>query len=1001
MIERIVGAGQRFRLLILPIAAAAMLVGAIQLPSARVDVLPEFAAPTVRIQTEALGLSAAEVEQLVTVPLEQNLLVGVAWLDEIRSESMTGLSSIELVFQPGTPVLDARQMVQERLTHAHTLPNVSKLPVMLQPVSSSNRVLMVEMSSTSVSMIDQSVLARWRIKPRLLGIPGVANVSIWGQRERQLQVQVDPVKLKAAGVSLSQVTETTANSLWVSPLTYVEASTPGSGGFIDGPNQRLGIRHVLPITDASDLAKVIVDGTAGTNPLRLGDVADVVEDHQPLIGDAVVDSGRGLTLVIEKFPDANAREVSRMVEEALGSMAVGLPGITVDTKTFQPASFIDTALDNLTVALLVGLAMLLIVLFLLTLGWRSVLIGLLSATVSLALGVFALQWLGVTFNGLILAGLVIALGVIIDDAVVGVDHIVRRLRAREEGAEALTVMREALSRVWVPLAFATVAIAATAVPLLLFNGLAGEFLAPMATAYLLAVAVSAIVALTVTPALAAVLLAKTPVAQREPAVRRWLAGVTDRVATVPRLAFGLLALLVIGGAVAAPALSAGGLMPALQDRDLLVNWGTVAGTSRGEFVRLTDKVTGELRAIEGVRGVGAHIGRAVTGDEVTDVHSGQLWVSIAPDADYERTVAAVRESIGGYPGTSSQIRGYHNDILNNAQPGAVGTLTVRVYGNDADVLRTKANEIQGLLAKTGGIAQARVNQEIAAPTVQIKVDLAKAQDHGLKPGDVRRQAATLVSGVEVGNIFEEQKVFDVIVIGVADLRHSLSAAQDLLIDKPDGTQVRLGDVAEVKITTNPNVIRHDAVSRYLDVTADLDGASVDDVHAQIKTVTFPSEHHAEILGATPDQANDWLYMLIIFGVAGIAVFLLLQAGFSSWGRAGIGFLTLLGSLSGAIAAAAVFGVTATVALLGGILAVAALALRWLFLQDRTPVVVTGLGFALVLLPMIVLGAVPGYETIRPLAIVAIGGLITTILVNLLVVPALVAPQQEEREISHA
>ncbi len=999
MIERIVGAGQRFRLLILPVAAAAMLAGAIQLPSARVDVLPEFAAPTVKIQTEALGLSAAEVEQLVTVPLEQNLLVGVAWVDEIRSESMTGLSSIELVFEPGTPVLDARQMVQERLTHAHILPNVSKLPVMLQPVSVSNRVLMVEMSSTSTSMIDQSVLARWRIKPRLLGIPGVANVSIWGQRERQLQVQVDPAKLKAAGVTLSQVTETTANSLWVSPLTYVEASTPGSGGFIDGPNQRLGIRHVLPITDADDLAKVIVDGTAGGKPLRLGDVAEVVEDHQPLIGDAVVDSSRGLTLVIEKFPDANAREVTRLVEEALAGMAVGLPGITVDTKTFQPASFIDTALANLTVALLVGLAMLLIVLFLLALGWRSVVVGLVSAVVALGLGVFVLQWLGVTFNAMILTGLVMALGIIIDDAVLSVDRIVRRLRERDAEAEPLQVMREALSRAWAPLVFATVAIAVTAVPLFLFNGLAGSFLAPMAMAYLLAVAVAALVALTVTPALAAVLLAKTPAAQGQ--------AKTPRIKPIGyRLALGLVLLLAIGGAAATPALSSGGLMPALQDRDLLISWSAVAGTSRGEFVRLTDAVTGELRGIQGVRGVGAHIGRAITGDDVTDVHSGQLWVSVDPKADYGRTVAAVRDSVGGYPGTRSEIRGYHNEILVSAQTGGSNTLTVRIYGNDANMLRTKAEEIRGLLGKTGGLADARINQEIEGPTVQIKVDLAKAQEHGLKPGDVRRQAATLVSGVEVGSIFEDQKVFDVMVVGVADLRHSLTTAQDLLIDKPDRTQVRLGDVAEVKIVTNPNVIRHDAVSRYLDVTADLSGAGRDtitaEVRRQIKSVSFPNEHHAEILGASADQANDWLYVLVVFGVAGLAVFLLMQAAFSSWRRAGVGFLALLASLSGAVAAAAIFGVTATVPLLGGLLAVAALALRWVFVQGRTPVLITGLGFALALLPMVVLGAVPGFEVIRPLATVVLGGLVTTILVNLLAVPALLAPQkEEEREPSHA
>ena len=286
--------------------------------------------------------------------------------------------------------------------------------------------------------------------------------------------------------------------------------------------------------------------------------------------------------------------------------------------------------------------------------------------------------------------------------------------------------------------------------------------------------------------------------------------------------------------------------------------------------------------------------------------------------------------------------------------------------------------------------------------MQIKVDLAKAQEHGLKPGDVRRQAATLISGVEVGSIFEDQKVFDVMVVGVPDLRHSLTTAEDLLIDKPDRTQVRLGDVAEVKVVTNPNVIRHEAVSRFLDVTADLSGMSrsavVAGLQRQIKQVAFPSEHHAEIVGASVDQANDWQYLLIVIGAAGIAVFLLLQAAFSSWSRAGIGFLALLASLSGAVIVAVIVGVSATIPLLAGIVAVAALALRWIFLSaegDRLmSMIVTTLAFALTLLPMVVLGAVPGFEVLRPLAIVTLGGLFTTLLVNLLLTPALLARKGE-------
>src|SRR5918996_535804 len=298
MIRAVVGSSLRFRRLVVAAAAGMVILGIAMLPSASVDALPEFSPPYVEVQTEALGLSAEEVEQLLTVPLEADLLNGVAWLDTIESRSIPGLSSIVLTFDPGTDPIRARQMVAERLTQAHALPNVSKAPVMLQPLSSTNRLMMVSLSSDELSLIDMSVLARWTIKPRLMGVPGVANAAIWGQRERQLQVLVDPERLSEEGVSLEEVVKTTGNALWVSPLSFLEASTPGTGGFVDTPNQRLGIQHLLPIKTADDLAQVpMVADDLGENGvdqvLRLSDVATVVEDHQPLIGDNISGDGDG------------------------------------------------------------------------------------------------------------------------------------------------------------------------------------------------------------------------------------------------------------------------------------------------------------------------------------------------------------------------------------------------------------------------------------------------------------------------------------------------------------------------------------------------------------------------------------------------------------------------------------------------------------------------------------------------------------------------------------
>ena len=355
MIRSIVGTSLRFRLLILGIAAAVMVVGFVQLRNAPTDVLPEFTPPYVEVQTEALGLSAEEVEQLITVPLEADLLNGVQGIDTLRSESVPGLSSITMVFEPGTDIYQARQLVQEPLTQAHALPNVSKAPTMLQPLSSSSRVLMISLSGDQLSPIEKSVIARWTMRPRLMGVPGVANVSVFGNRDQQLQVQVDPRTLRDKGVTLRQVVATTGNAQVASPISYLEGSTPGTGGFIETPQQRLQVRNVFDnIATPKELGKVPVEGTGGR--LRLTDVSNVVEDHQPLIGDAIVNDQDGLLLVVEKFPGANTREVTEGVESALDKLKPGLTGLQTDTSVFRPASFIEDAKDNLTLAIVIAAA---------------------------------------------------------------------------------------------------------------------------------------------------------------------------------------------------------------------------------------------------------------------------------------------------------------------------------------------------------------------------------------------------------------------------------------------------------------------------------------------------------------------------------------------------------------------------------------------------------------------------------------------------------------------
>jgi CzcA family heavy metal efflux pump len=1019
MMRWIIGSSLKFRLLVIGLAAATMVLGIMQLRNAHVDALPEFTPPYVEIQTEALGLSAVEVEQLITVPLEADLLNGVPWLETIRSKSVPGMSSILLIFQRGTNLLRARQLVQERLTQAHALPNVSQPPTMLQPLSSASRFMIIGLSSKNLSLIEQSVLARWTIRPRLMGVPGVANVYTFGQRERQLQVQVNPAQLKDKNVSLLQIIKTAGNAMWVSPLTFLDASTPGTGGFIESAQQRLGIRHVSPIVTAADLAKVPVEGSA----LRLGDVAKVVEDHQPLIGDAVTSGATGLLLVVEKFPRANTLEVTRGVEAALDELRPGLAGLEMDSSVFRLATYIELASRNLALTLLIGFVLLALVLGALFSSWRTAVISLVVIPLSVVAAGLMLLVSGATINMMVLAGLAIAVGVIVDDAIVDVEHIAQRLRQHREdrSAKSTAVMiLEGSLMVRRTIWYSTLIIALALLPVFFMRGPSGAFVLPLALSYGLAIAASMLVALIVTPALCLVVLRNAPVDRRESPLVRWLHRGYDRVSSralrSPRPALLTAVALALVGLACLPLLRQS-LLPAFKEPDLVIHWNGPPGTSRQEMDRIVARASDELRSVPGVRDVGAHVGRAVLSDQVGGTNDSELWVSVSPTADYDATAAAIQRVVNGYPGLEHKTSTYLSERTNAVLKGPDKPITVRVYGQDFGLLRSKANEVAKMLSEINGVVGARVEQQSHEPTLEIEVNLAAAQRYGIKPGDVRRSAATLMSGITVGSLFEAQKIFDVVVWGAPEIRQSLTSIRDLLIDTPDGGHVRLGDVADVRIAPSPNVITHDAVSRSLDVTADVRGRSLGavtrDVAEGIKTITFPLEYRAELVGDYAVHQATQQRMVGIIVAAAIGILVLLQAAFGSWRLALMSFVTLPLALSGGVVAALLDGGIVSLGSLVGFFTILGIAVRngimlishyqhlerhegeafgpalvLRGIRDRlVPIIMTTVATALVMLPFALVD-LPGTEIVHPMAVVVLGGLVTSTLLNLFVVPAL-------------
>jgi Cu/Ag efflux pump CusA len=1020
VMRRIVESSLRLTALVLVAVGIIFVAGAVSLRDAPVDTLPEYLPPHVLVQTEALGLSAAEIEEFITVTLEDDFN-GLAFLDHLRSKSVPGLSSIQLTLKPGTDLYKARQLLTERVPVVRV--NVGTPPVMIQPMSSQSRLMMVGLSSSTVPLVDISTLARWRIKPRLLAVPGVANVTIWGQRDQQLQVLVNPKRMAEKGVTLDQVISTTGDALWTSPLTFVEASSPGADGLIDTPNQRLTVQHVLPIRSAQDLAAIPIDDTKNPQP-TLGDVATVVEDHPALRGDAVLKDGPGFILVVEKSPGADTLVVTREVERAVASLKPGLTGITVDATLFRSATFIETAMRNIGLAVLAGFLLVVAWMGIASRSWRTAVVGAIAVALSFTVAALVLYALGTGFNAMTLAGLVIALGVIVDDAVVAVTSVKRRLQERgdpDDAESATTVIADAFVDARRPLGYALAILFVMAGPLLLLEGTAGAFARPMVVAYMLAMVASAATALVVSPVLARLLTA-APAAQPgrlERRTERVVERVVSALARRPVWTYGVAAVFVVAAAVALTQASSSFSVPEMRDRNLLVQWEAAPGTSLAEMDRMVVAAGAAMRSIPGVRGVGSHVGQALAGDRVVDVDSGDTWITLDPSADYDKTTAAIRLTLAGYAGLRHTLQTYAGRSLDDAQMNNGKAVTVRLYGNDQQVLETEAARARDWLSKVPGIVNAQVVVSKAKePVVQIRTDAAAAARYGLKPGDVRRQTAVLVGGVPVASYYHDQQIFDVSVWSEPSIRANVADIENLPLDSPQAGRIPLKAVARVSVEPALTEIDRDMASRYVDITADAGGDGAGSVVSRVREgllgFALPLGYRADVFSALQDQRSIDDRILLYVLVAALGAFLLLQTAFESWSRAILVFVTLPLAVCGGAVAALADGGLLTLGALVGLMAVFGVAVRNEIALVRRceelershvdtpridlvvraareaafPVLLTASCAALAVLPLVAAGNVEGMEILRPLGLAVIGGLVTSTAFTLLVLPAL-------------
>lgn len=1025
MFRWIIGSSLKFRFLVLATSIALLVFGSVQLRKMPVDVFPEFAPPKVEIQTEGPGMTSTEVEELITIPMEDQLR-GVPGVEYVRSSSVVGLSQVVLIFRMGTDLMEARQRVQERLKLAIAeLPQSSGMPVMLQPLSSTSRVMKIGISSKTHDMMDLSMIAYWTIRFRLMSVPGVANVPIWGERIKSLQVQADPNLMRAQGVTLDEVMETTSAALDFGLLRYTGAAKTRIDGMLDTPNQRLVIHNESPVFSVEHLAEVpVAMKTRRTDPPRLRDVANVAWDTWPMVGDAVINDGPGLMMIVEKLPWANTLDVTRGVEAALASMRPGLAGIEIDSTIFRPATFVELSMHNLRTALIIGCVLVIIVLGAFLYEWRVALISVIAIPLSLVAAGLVLYSRGATVNTMVLAGFIVALGDVVDDAIIDVENIVRRLRQhRLEGGGKSTarIILEASLEVRSAIVHATVIVVLAVTPVFFMGGLSGAFFEPLILAYLTAMLASMAVALTVTPALSLLLLDRASIEHRQSPLVPWLkrhyGALLSRALHAPRVTLGVALAFVVASAGVYPFLGAS-LLPAFKERDFLMHWVPAEGTSRPETYRITQLASRELRSIPGVRNFGAHIGRAVGGDEPYGVNFTENWISVDPEVDYDQTRASIETAVAGYPGLYRDVQTYLKERIKEVLTGAGESIVVRIFGPELPVLRQKAQDVEHGLKDIPGLIDLHAEQQVDVPQIQVKVKLDAAQRHGLKPGDVRRAAAVIVSGMEVTDIHRDGKVYDVFVWSPPSSRTSVEDIREFLIDTAYGGRVRLAEVADVQIVPTPNKIRRENNSRRIDVHANVKGrdlgAVADEVAQHLLKVEFPVGYYPQLLGEYRERQAAQRGLLVASLVVVAAIFLLLQATFHNWRLASMIFLALPAALVGAILATFASDRVISLGSLVGIITILGLSARngimliehyrhleqvegepfglGLILRGASerlsPISMTTLCTALALLPLIVPGSIPGHEVEHPMAVAILGGIVTSSLLSLFVVPVL-------------
>ncbi|HVC00376.1 MAG TPA: efflux RND transporter permease subunit [Candidatus Dormibacteraeota bacterium] len=990
--------------------------GIYSLTTAQYDILPNFAPAEVTLKTEAPGLSAGQVETLVTQPIE-NTINGSPGIAALRSTSIQGFSSIVVVFQFTTHIYRIREILAQRLVGISSiLPAGVQTPILSPPTSSAGTVMAVALTSRAHSLMDVQTAAYWTVRPRLLAVPGVANIAVFGRSVRQIQIQYDPEKLIQRRLTVAEL------------LAAAKHATGVLGaGFIDTPNQRLVLQSQAQTTDPEAIAGTVLARVGGRN-VTIGDVARVVAAPAPAFGAASIDGRPCVLLLASSQPGTNTLAVTARLSRALAELqpALAAEKITLHTNLFRPASFVLTALRNIRSALFIGAILVVIVLFLFLFDLRTAAISCVAIPLSLLTATLVLSSLGYSLNVMTLGGLAIAIGEVVDDAVIDVENILRRLRENRSSASPRPIFRVVLDaslEVRSAVVYATFAVVLVFLPVLAISGLAGRIFAPLGVAYISSILASLAVALTVTPAMCLLLLGKRELAPHDPPLVAWakrlhrpLLAMAEKWSRTVMVVVGMV---ILGVLLLLPRLRSS-FIPQLQGGYYVVHFQEAPGASLGETLRIGTRITKAFMKLPFVQVVTQRAGRGELASEARGVNASEIDIKVDPSYPHPESIPAqLRRVAARFPGLAISTETFLTERFHDLLSGFTQQVAVEAVGNNLDELDQAAVEIAATLRKIPGATGVQIQAPPSMPQIEVDVRRRAAERWGLDPVQVLQAVSTAYQGDSVGKIFQGNQVFDVAVWLAPDERNNVADLASLPLRTPDGNYVSLGQVARVYADSGRYMIYHEGGRRVQPVTCDVTGRNVASFVAEaqirIAQLHLPAGVYAQFLSTAAAAAQARRDLLVDSILAGIGIVLLLSIVLTNYRNLFLVLLNLPFALVGGVLAAwlfndrtlslgslvgfvTLFGITVRNAIMlishyEHLVAVEGMdwgpeaAVRGA-LERLSPILMTALVTGLGLLPLALAGGRAGAEIEGPMAIVILGGLFTSTALNLLVLPAL-------------